>query len=84
MPLPSIGTGGPSPMPKDLVSNHESGSCLTFDSRSLANANRNSITLKPADRRRLKVLARDRNARHKYVWRVDLFSADTRAFRLGL
>ncbi len=24
MPLPSIGTGGPSPMPKALVSNHES------------------------------------------------------------
>ena len=31
MPLPSIGTGGPSPMPKALVSNHESGSNLTLD-----------------------------------------------------
>jgi hypothetical protein len=65
-----------------------SGSHLTFDSRrefpagwthaSLVNVNRNSITLKPADRRRLKVLARDRNAPHKYVWRADLFSADMR------
>ena len=37
-----------------------------------------SITLKPADRRRLKALARDRNAPHKHVWRAEivLFSAD--------
>jgi hypothetical protein len=27
-----------------------------------------SITLKPADRRRLKVLTRDRNTPHKHVW----------------
>src|SRR5580700_2193259 len=38
-----------------------------------------SITLKPADRRRLKALTRDRNARHKHVWRAEivLFSADS-------
>ena len=38
-----------------------------------------SITLKPADRRRLKALARDRNAPHKHVWRAEivLFSADS-------
>jgi transposase len=37
-----------------------------------------SITLKPADRRRLKVLAGDRNAPHKHVWRAEivLLSAD--------
>jgi transposase len=37
-----------------------------------------SITLKPADRRRLKVLARDRNTPHKHVWRAEivLLSAD--------
>jgi transposase len=37
-----------------------------------------SITIKPADRRRLKALARDRNAPHKHVWRAEivLFSAD--------
>ena len=37
-----------------------------------------SITLKPADRRRLKVLARDRNAPQKHVWRAEivLLSAD--------
>src|SRR6202049_752678 len=37
-----------------------------------------SIALKPADRRRLKVLARDRNAPHKHVWRAEivLLSAD--------
>src|SRR5271166_6282697 len=37
-----------------------------------------SITLEPADRRRLKALARDRNAPHKHVWRAEivLFSAD--------
>jgi transposase len=37
-----------------------------------------SITLKPADRRRLKALARDRNAPYKHVWRAEivLFSAD--------
>src|SRR5665213_3565094 len=37
-----------------------------------------SITLKSADRRRLKVLARDRNAPHKHVWRAEivLLSAD--------
>src|SRR5437764_11443068 len=37
-----------------------------------------SITLKPADRRRLKSLARDRNAPHKHVWRAEivLLSAD--------
>jgi hypothetical protein len=36
------------------------------------------IILKPADRRRLKVLARDRNAPHKHVWRIEivLLSAD--------
>ena len=36
------------------------------------------ITLKPADRRRLKALARDRNAPHKHVWRAEivLLSAD--------
>src|SRR5271170_784597 len=36
------------------------------------------IILKPADRRRLKVLARDRNAPHKHVWRAEivLLSAD--------
>src|ERR1700692_1663054 len=31
-----------------------------------------SITLKPADRRRLAVLARDRNAPHKHVWRAEI------------
>jgi len=31
-----------------------------------------SITLKPADRRRLKVLARDRNTPHKHVWRAEI------------
>ena len=31
-----------------------------------------SITLKPADRRRLKMLARDRNAPHKRVWRAEI------------
>jgi hypothetical protein len=31
-----------------------------------------SITLKPADRRRLKTLARDRNAAHKHVWRAEI------------
>ncbi len=37
-----------------------------------------SITLKPADRRRLKALARDRNTPHKHVWRakIVLLSAD--------
>jgi transposase len=37
-----------------------------------------SITLKPADRRRLATLARDRNAPHKHVWRAEivLLSAD--------
>jgi transposase len=37
-----------------------------------------SIILKPFDRRRLKALARDRNAPHKHVWRAEivLFSAD--------
>src|SRR5712675_2190619 len=37
-----------------------------------------SITLKPADRRRLKALARDRNTPHKHVWRAEivLLSAD--------
>src|SRR6202045_2585402 len=37
-----------------------------------------SITLKPADRRRLKALARDRNSPHKHVWRAEivLLSAD--------
>ena len=37
-----------------------------------------SITLKPADRRRLKALARDRNTPHKHVWRAEivLSSAD--------
>src|SRR5271156_609580 len=36
------------------------------------------ITLKPADRRRLKVLPRDRNTPHKHVWRAEivLLSAD--------
>jgi hypothetical protein len=31
-----------------------------------------SITLKPADRRRLKTLAGDRNAPHKHVWRAEI------------
>ena len=31
-----------------------------------------SITLKPSDRRRLKALARDRNAPHKHVWRAEI------------
>jgi hypothetical protein len=37
-----------------------------------------SITLKPADRRRLATLVRDRNAPHKHVWRTEvvLLSAD--------
>src|SRR6187455_937549 len=37
-----------------------------------------SIILKPADRRRLRALARDRNAPHKHVWRAEivLLSAD--------
>ena len=37
-----------------------------------------SITLTPADRRRLKALARDRNTPHKHVWRAEivLLSAD--------
>jgi DNA invertase Pin-like site-specific DNA recombinase len=37
-----------------------------------------SITLKAADRRRLTVLVRDRNAPHKHVWRPEivLLSAD--------
>jgi transposase len=30
------------------------------------------ITLKPADRRRLKVLVRDRNTPHKHVWRAEI------------
>src|SRR4029078_3972911 len=30
------------------------------------------ITLKPADRRRLAALARDRNAPHKHVWRAEI------------
>ena len=34
-----------------------------------------SITLKPADRRRLKGLARDRNAPHKHVWRAESMMA---------
>ena len=36
------------------------------------------ITLKPADRRRSKVLTQDRNSPHKYVWRAEivLLSAD--------
>ena len=36
------------------------------------------IALKPADRRRLNALARDRNAPHKHVWRAEivLLSAD--------
>src|SRR5258705_1376250 len=39
-----------------------------------------SITLKPADRRRLKALARDRNTPHKHVWRAEivLLSAERR------
>jgi hypothetical protein len=32
-----------------------------------------SIALKPADRRRLTTLARDRNAPHKHVWRAEIF-----------
>ncbi len=37
-----------------------------------------SITLRPAARRRLAALARDRNAPHKHVWRAEivLLSAD--------
>src|SRR5258708_4355400 len=37
-----------------------------------------SITLNPADRRRLKVLAQDRTTPHKHVWRAEivLLSAD--------
>ena len=37
-----------------------------------------SINLKPADRRRLKALARDRNSPHKHIWRAEivLLSAD--------
>src|SRR4051794_30675682 len=37
-----------------------------------------SIALKPADRRRLAALVRDRNAPHKHVWRAEivLLSAD--------
>src|SRR5271154_878127 len=37
-----------------------------------------SITLRPGDRRRLKALARDRNAPQKHVWRarIVLLSAD--------
>src|SRR3954462_4352872 len=31
-----------------------------------------SITLKPADRRRLKALVRDRNTQHKHVWRAEI------------
>src|ERR1700681_3685507 len=31
-----------------------------------------SITLKSSDRRRLKTLARDRNAPHKHVWRAEI------------
>ena len=31
-----------------------------------------SIKLKPNDRRRLAALARDRNARHKRVWRAEI------------
>jgi transposase len=31
-----------------------------------------SITLKPADRRRLKALVRDRNTPHKHVWRAEI------------
>ena len=31
-----------------------------------------SITLKPADRRRLAALVRDRNAPHKHVWRAEI------------
>ena len=48
-----------------------------------------SITLKPADRRRLKVLARDRNALHKHVWRAEIVllsadGADSDLFRPGI
>jgi DNA invertase Pin-like site-specific DNA recombinase len=37
-----------------------------------------SIALKPAGRRRLEAIARDRNAAHKHVWRAEivLLSAD--------
>ncbi len=31
-----------------------------------------STTLKPSDRRRLKALAGDRNARQKHVWRAEI------------
>ena len=31
-----------------------------------------SVTLKPADRRRLRALARDRNTPHKQVWRAEV------------
>src|SRR5258707_14202247 len=31
-----------------------------------------SIAFKPADRRRLKALARDRNSPHKHVWRAEI------------
>ena len=58
-----------------------SGSNLTFESRkgfpadwtraSLAHANLDFITLKPADRRRLATLGRDRNTPHKHVWRAE-------------
>ena len=36
-----------------------------------------SITLKPADRRRLKALARDRNTPHKHVWRAEIVLLST-------
>src|SRR5665811_2639253 len=39
-----------------------------------------SITLKPADRRRLKALARDRNAPHKHVWRAEIVLFSGRTF----
>ena len=72
-------------------SNRPSGSNLTFESRrgfppgsraceSGACAPEFPSRLKPGDRRRLKALARDRNAPQKHVWRAEivLFTADGR------
>ena len=66
----------------NLAKSTTSGSRLTFESRRdshLTGCMRVwrmrtgiSITLKPADRRRLKALARDRNAPHKQVWRAEI------------
>ena len=43
-----------------------------------------SITLKPADRRRLATLARDHNAPHKHVWRAIHWTTTMMAKAVGI